>query len=335
MILVAGGPVLLDSCRKNQFVPPPTPINFIVPPGFPPPTYAFQSNPLTEEGFLLGRKLFYDGRLSIDGNFPCSSCHQPVAAFTTFEHDRSHGYNHSHTLRNAPGLFNLAWYPYFNQDGSSQSLAQIYANHITNPGEMAESIGHVLDKLKGDTAYKRMFRRAFGSEEVSQDRIFRALTQFLISMVSTRSKYDQVLQGQASFTAQEQNGYAVFRAKCTGCHTEPLFTDFSFRNIGLPIDAGLKDYGRMRVTGNREDSLKFRVPILRNNAFTAYYAHDGRFSLPRHMIQHYRNGVVQSPTLDPVLVNGITLSDPEENDLVSFLRTLSDSAFLNNPRFKE
>jgi cytochrome c peroxidase len=196
-------------------------------------------------------------------------------------------------------------------------------------------MAHVMDKLKTDTAYKRMFRRAFGSEEVSQDRILRALTQFLISMVSARSKYDQVLQGQASFTAQEQNGYAVFRAKCTGCHTEPLFTDFSFRNIGLPIDAGLKDYGRMRVTGNREDSLKFRVPSLRNNAFTAYYAHDGRFSLPRHMIQHYRNGVVQSPTLDPVLVNGITLSDPEENDLVSFLRTLSDSAFLNNPRFKE
>jgi cytochrome c peroxidase len=111
--LIIGGSFVLDSCKKNNPPIPAQPINFVVPPGFPAPTYSFTSNPLTEEGFLLGRRLFFDGQLSIDGNFPCSSCHQPVAAFTTYYHDRSHGYNHSHTLRNAPGLFNLAWYSVF------------------------------------------------------------------------------------------------------------------------------------------------------------------------------------------------------------------------------
>lgn len=335
MLFVIEGSIALESCKKDPFTPVPHSINFTVPPGFPAPTYSFRDNPLTEEGFLLGRKLFYDGRLSLDGNFPCSSCHQPIAAFTTFEHDRSHGYNHSHTLRNAPGLFNLAWYPVFLQDGGSNRLQTIYQNHITNPNEMAETMESVINKLKADTTYQRLFRNAFGSNQVTSGRIFSALSQFLINLVSANSKYDRVLQGTASFFPDEQNGYQVFRDKCAGCHVEPLFTDFSFRNVGLPADPLLNDYGRMRVTGNRADSLKFRMPSLRNLELTSYYSHDGRFSLPRHMIRHYRYGVVQSATLDPYLVNGIAMSDAEENDLVAFLRTLSDSTFLNNPRFRE
>ncbi|MGZ5136014.1 MAG: cytochrome-c peroxidase, partial [Flavitalea sp.] len=115
ILFIASGVLILESCNKNPiaYSEPPNPINFIIPPGFPAPTYSFQSNPLTEEGFLLGRKLFYDTRLSVDGSVSCASCHQSIAAFTTLEHDRSHGVNHNHTLRNAPGLFNLAWYPHF------------------------------------------------------------------------------------------------------------------------------------------------------------------------------------------------------------------------------
>jgi cytochrome c peroxidase len=334
-LVVIGGPFFLDSCKKNNPPLPARPINFVVPPGFPAPTYSFQSNPLTEEGFLLGRKLFYDGRLSIDGNYPCSSCHQPVAAFTTFEHDRSHGYGHTHTLRNAPGLFNLAWYPVFTQDGSTESLPGIYLAHITNPGEMAETMGNVVNKLNADTAYKRMFKAAFGDEHATPDHIFKALTQFVINLVSANSKYDRVLQGKESFTPEEQQGYLIFRTKCASCHTEPLFTDFAFRNIGLPIDTSLKDYGRMRITGDAADSLKFRTPSLRNVELTSYYEHDGRFTLPRDAIRHYRTGVLQSPTLDPSLSGGIPLTNTEEDNLVFFLRTLSDSAFLNNPRFRE
>ena len=133
----------------------------------------------------------------------------------------------------------------------------------------------------------------------------------------------------------EQSGYLLFQQKCASCHKEPLFTDFSFRNVGLEVDPNLNDHGRMKISGRSEDSLKFRVPSLRNVEFTSYYTHDGRLSLPRHMLWHYSSGVKQSPTLDPLLVNGIVLTSTEEDQLVAFMRTLSDSAFLNNPKNRE
>ena len=325
------GSVLMNSCRKT----PITTISFTVPPGFPPPQYNFAANPLTEEGFQLGKKLFFDGRLSADGNFDCGSCHQPVAAFTTFEHDRSHGYNNSHTLRNAPGLFNLAWLTEYNQDGSDKTLDDVYRKHITAPTEMGESITNVLNKLKADANYRTMFKAAFGDDNITEERLHKALTQFVINLVSAESKYDKVKRGEATFTTEEQTGYTVFQAKCATCHKEPMFTDYTYRNNGLEIDAALNDHGRMRVTSNSADDLKFRVPSLRNTELTSYYSHDGRLSVFRMMIQHYRNGIVPSPTLDPLLTNGIQLTNAEENALVAFIRTLSDSTFLNNSRYRE
>jgi cytochrome c peroxidase len=200
---------------------------------------------------------------------------------------------------------------------------------------MAESMNGIIAKLKYDTAYHRMFQAAYGAPEVTQVGILKALSQFVINLVSSNSKYDKVKRGEASFSTQEQNGYTIFQNKCNSCHTEPLFTDFSFRNVGFEIDPFLKDFGRMRVTGDPKDSLKFRVPSLRNVDFTSYYLHDGRLSAMRMMLEHYRNGITSSPTLDPMLTNGITLSDTEENDIIAFLRTLSDSSFINNPRYRE
>lgn len=323
----------MESCRKDKVAT--TTINFVIPRGFPQTKYSFTSNPLTEEGFQLGKKLFYDGRLSLDGRFPCASCHQPVAAFTTFEHDRSHGYNNSHTLRNAPGLFNLAWYPEFNQDGSAKTLEVIYEKHITNPGEMGEMVSGVVNKLKGDAEYKALFSAAFGDDKITADRMYKALTQFLINLVSANSKYDKVMRGEDAFTTEEAAGYTLFKANCATCHAEPLFTDFSYRNTGLEVDPFLGDYGRMRFTGNNTDSLKFRVPGLRNAELTSYYGHDGRFSFFRKMIQHYENGTNGSATLDPLLLNGITLTTQQENDVVSFIRSLTDSVFLNNKRYRK
>lgn len=323
----------MNGCRKNEFNP--RPISFQVPSGFPQPQYNFAANPLTEEGFQLGKKLFFDGRLSKDGNFDCGSCHQPIAAFTSFEHDRSHGYNNSHTLRNAPGLFNAAWLTEYNQDGSGKTLEEIYRAHIVSPTEMGETIPNVLDKLKADGTYKTMFKAAFGDDKITEERMYKAITQFVMSLVSSESKYDKVKAGAASFTTDEQNGYLIFQNKCATCHKEPMFTDYSYRNNGLEIDAVLNDHGRMRVTGSSNDDLKFRVPSLRNAELTSYYGHDGRLSVFRMMIQHYRNGIVPSTTLDPLLSSGIPLTNAEENSLVAFIRTLSDSAFLNNPLYRE
>jgi cytochrome c peroxidase len=319
---IIGGSFLLDSCKKHRAFSKGTPIQFVNPRGFPNPTYNFSGNPLTEEGFQLGKKLFFDGRLSSTGNVYCGSCHQPLAAFTTFEHDRSHGVNGNHTLRNAPGLFNLAWYPYFNQDGSANSLWKVYEDHIVSPKDLGETVSNVLSKLQQDTDYKTMFRAAFGDETITKERMFKALDQFLINLVSANSKYDKVAKGQASFTPQEQNGSTVFQNKCSSCHSGILLTDFSFRNIGLEIDPSLNDFGRMRVTGNRTDSLRFRVPSLRNLDFTSYYFHDGRINFPRNVLKFYETGVNQSPTLDPLLTNGISLTQTEEDNLIEFLRTL-------------
>jgi len=104
--------------------------------------------------------------------------------------------------------------------------------------------------------------------------------------------------------------------------------------VGLEVDLNLHDYGRMRITGNSADSIKFRVPSLRNVEFTSYYMHDGRINFPRNVLRFYESGVNQSATLDPLLVNGISLTQTEEDDLIDFLRTLSDSSFLNNPKFR-
>lgn len=333
VLFVAIASLLTNGCRKTDLHL--TPITFNAPSGFPQPVYNFSSNPLTEEGFQLGKKLFFDGRLSLDSNYPCSSCHQPVACFTTFEHDRSHGYNHSHTLRNAPGVFNAAWLSEYNQDGSAKTLDEVYRGHITNAHEMAENVPEVLNRLSADATYKQLFKAAFGDEKITEDRMYKALSQYVLSLVSADSKYDKMKRGETSFDAQEQQGYTVFQSKCATCHKEPMFTDYTYRNNGLAIDSLLNDHGRMRVTGSSNDDLKFRVPSLRNCDLTSYYGHDGRFSFFRAMIQHYRAGViVKSPTLDPLLANGISISITEEDALVAFIRTLTDSTFLNNPRWR-
>ncbi|MCU7549566.1 c-type cytochrome [Chitinophagaceae bacterium LB-8] len=157
----------------------------------------------------------------------------------------------------------------------------------------------------------------------------------MVSLVSANSKYDQVKRGQALFTKSEQAGYNTFKAKCASCHQEPLFTDLSYRNNGLKFNDYLKDVGRMRITQKKEDSLKFKVPSLRNVALTNPYMHDGRFWTLPDVLKHYTSGIQQSTTLDPVLAGGISLSAEEKNNLISFLETLTDDEFVNDPRFEQ
>lgn len=326
---------LLAACKKNDN---PNNLHFIeqeIPEGFPSPVYRFADNPLSKEGIELGRKLFYDGRLSLDGNFPCSSCHQQIAAFGTYEHDRSHGYNGSHTLRNAPVLFNLAWQDSLHWDGQFSSLYHEAAQPINAHDEMAESFNGIIAKLQKDPAYREDFKKVFRTSHIAPEHILKALAQFTGYMTSANSKYDRVKKGQASFTAAEQSGYILFQTNCSGCHPEPMFTDYSFRNIGLPVDNFLNDYGRMRVTKNPADSLRFRVPTLRNVYISSNYMHDGRFNTLAQCINHYRHGVQHGPTLDPALSSGISLTDAEANNIGLFLRTLTDSSFLLDPRFSQ
>lgn len=331
--------VILDACKKKDVITTPpvvtTPIKFVVPNGWPqPPADIFAANPLTEEGFALGRKLFYDTRLSVDNTVACANCHQQFAAFATYDHDFSHGLNNTHTFRNAPGLFNLAWMQKMHWDGGVNHIEVQPLAPITNPIEMGETIENVVNKLKADTVYTKLFSKAFGSTEVNSQKMLKALSQFMGSIVSYNSKYDKVKRGEASFTTAEQNGYTVFQSKCTGCHPEPLFTDNSFRNNGMPVNTFLNDYGRLRITGNAADSLKFKVPSLRNIGISVPYMHDGRFSSVGSVIDHYRTGIITTqPTLDPLLKNRIAITNTEKNDLIYFLFALTDTAITKDPRY--
>ena len=330
--IVVGITYTFGACTRNDYTDTHARLQEI-PAGFPEPVYRFAGNPLTDEGFELGRKLFYDGRLSVDGMHPCSSCHQQVAGFGTFEHDRSHGVNNTHTLRNAPVLINLAWNKSFHWDGQFNTLVDESIHPITGSSEMGETFNNVIRKLEEDYNYRRQFRQVFNTDKILPVHIRKALAQFTGYLTSENSKYDRYKKGITSFTPQEINGYNLYKANCASCHPEPLFTDFSYRNNGLPVDPLLNDYGRMRITGKPGDSLKFKIPTLRNVYVTSNYMHDGRFNTLAQVINHYRSGVQAGSTLDPMLTNGISLSNTEAADLAIFLRTLTDSTILKDPRF--
>ena len=333
---------VLNACKKSDTGgtdnPPfnPTYLQLKVPAGWPQPLDIYANNKLTEEGFQLGRKLVYDGKLSTDGNFPCGSCHQQFAAFATYDHDFSHGFNNSFTTRNAPVTFNLAWMPLLHFDGGINNIEVQPLAPLTAPNEMAENIDSVLNKLRKDPNYPTMFKAAFGSTDITSQRMLKALAQFTGSIISAASKYDKYKREEATFTANELSGYNLFKAKCESCHKEPLFTANSFRNNGMPVNTFINDIGRMRITNNRNDSLKFKVPTLRNIVSSFPYMHDGRFYTLGQAIDHYRTGIITTqPTLDPLLVNRIPLTNLEKVDILYFLYTLSVTAFIHAPRFKE
>lgn len=330
---ILGAVLVLNACRKVDYRLPAYPAQFYVPAGWPAPQYDFTQNPLTDEGVELGRYLFYEGRLSKNGMHSCASCHEQSDAFTHEDHAYAHGFA-GDTYRNPPGIFNMAWYSEYLQDGSQKKLEQVFIDHINSPIDMGESSASVIATLKEDATYRRLFRAAFGDPEINEERIGTALAQFVLTIISDNSKYDKVKRGEAVFSLSEQLGYDIFRNKCAGCHKEPLFTDMSYRNIGLPVDATRKDYGRMRVTGNRADSLKFRVLSLRNSQFTRPLGHDGRFFSFTNLYMHYNAGVVNGPTTDPGVVPSISLTAFEQGQLTSFLQTLTDSTLVINPKFR-
>lgn len=329
LLLVIGGSNFIFIDKNKSTI---TPLSFVIPDGWPKPVYDFSKNGITKEGFELGRKLFYDGRLSKDGNFPCASCHQQFAAFATYDHPLSHGYNNSFTVRNALPLFNLAWQKEFMYDGGVNHLDVQPLVPITADNEMHEVIDSIIVKLRRDKDYRQLFKAAFGSELINTQRITKALSQFLVMMVSANSYYDKVKRGEAKFTLSQQLGYDIFKQKCAACHSEPLFTDLSYRNVGLPVDSMLNDSGRMHITRLSQDSLKFKVPSLRNVMVTGPYEHDGRFFSVLDVMNHYRNDVVDGPTTDP-LVKNMKLSNFEIGQLTSFLYTLTDTSFLKDTRF--
>jgi cytochrome c peroxidase len=333
--IVCSSALFISSCRKSDATRRrTTPLTFRTPENFPAPVYDFNENPLTEEGFALGRKLFHDHRLSSHLDVTCASCHQQHAAYTTFDHDLGHGTNHQHTRRNVLVIFNMAWQHEFEWDGRTKKLIDQPLACMTAPEKMGETVDGVAEKLTNDSSYRRMFTEAFGDDNITATRLSQALTQFVVMLVSSNSKYDKVKIGDAAFNASEQSGYDLFKAKCASCHAEPLFTDLSYRNNGIGSTPFHIDYGRVEVTLDPADSLKFKVPTLRNIALTGYFAHDGRYISVGQLLDHYSSQIPPSPTLDPLLQNGIPLTALEKFYIGEFLNTLTDNMLISDSRFE-
>lgn len=332
--------ILLSACKVDPKVIEPVALNNLtqtIPAGWPQPFYQFKENQISEETFALGRAIFYENMLSKDNSLSCASCHQNFTAFANANHAISHGIQDRFGNRNSPALFNLAWHPYLMHDGGSANLEIQPLGPITNPVEMDEDIGNVIKKLQASQKYRSMFKSAFGDDEVTSERLLKSLAQFMGLLLSNNSKFDKWKRGESSvtLTQQELEGYETFKVKCNSCHTEPLFSDFKFRNNGLRIDAGYQDSGRARITTLPQDRYTFKTPSLRNVAITQPYMHDGRYQTLETCLNHYTDSIVNFINLDPLLLQGISLTTSEKANIIAFLKTLTDVEFINDKRFAD
>lgn len=308
---------------------------FKIPKGFPKPTYSFSDNPITPDGFLLGRKLFYDTILSLDNSLSCGSCHQQYAAFSHIDHSLSHGIKDRVGTRNVSGLQNLVWNKSFMWDGGINHIEVQPISPLTNVVEMAETLEGIIGKLRARPDYQKAFYKAFKDSTITTERIMKSLTQFMGLMISANSRYDKYIAGKETFTPSEENGLSLFRSKCASCHKEPLFTDHSFRNNGIHPNPILDDKGRAIITANEVDNYTFRVPSLRNVELTYPYMHDGRFRNLTEVINHYNDATKFANNTDALVVQIGKLSKVEIHDLQSFLLTLTDKTFVYDRRFAD
>ena len=344
LILIVLANFLL-SCSKNESVYIPVPENrelqVNIPENFPDLEYDLTTNPPTEKGFELGKKLFYDGKLSANGFISCGFCHEQRFAFTHHGHQFSHGIDDLEGIRNTPPIQNMAFQSEFAWDGATAHLDLFPIIPITNEVEMGETVTNVIEKLRADREYQKLFSEAFEEGTVNAENMFKAISQFMLMMISADSKYDKYVRAEdhVELSEEETYGMRLFQNKCASCHKSDLFTDNSFRNNGLPINPIINDMGRFEVTGMAADQYKFKVPSLRNIEVTAPYMHDGRFGSLESVLDFYDSGVQNSETLDPLLKEnnrlGIELQEDEKVALIAFLKTLTDKNYLNDERFAE
>lgn len=333
-LLTTAAIILLAACSKKevQDVPPVTTDGWVRPAHFPEPMYQFGDNVYSKAGFELGRKLFFDRMLSRDGTVSCASCHRQKDAFADGGAAFSIGIEGGISKRNSPVVFNMAWNKSFMWDGGVNHIEVMPLAPLTNPAEMGESLSNIVRKLNNHPAYSTLFKNVYNRDTVDDQQLFWALAQYMSGLISANAKYDQYVNGTTSLTTDEQEGLVLFRQHCSSCHSEPLFTDYSFQNNG--IDKVFADSGRYRITRNDEDMGRFKVPTLRNIALSGPYMHDGRFNTLEAVLDHYANGVQVSATLSPMLQKdgqpGLGLSSSERQKIISFLHTLTDEEFVSN-----
>ncbi|MBX2950615.1 MAG: cytochrome-c peroxidase [Crocinitomicaceae bacterium] len=344
--------VLISACKKEPKIYEPTPYSLDIPSHFPDmPIPA--DNPMTVEGVALGRKLFYETRLSLDNTIACASCHAPSKGFSD-DRTFSVGVNGTVGRRQSMALVNLGWQQFFFWDGRAKTLEEQILQPVPDPTEMHLQWKEAQKRLENDLEYKRLFVKAFGTQFIDSTYVAKAIAQFLRTMISANSKYDVMYkyannmqltpseyQIYQTVSIQEWAGYDLFQslngADCFHCHNGALMQVQRYSNNGL--DATFSDLGRGAVTGNTSDNGTFKIPSLRNIEFTAPYMHDGRFNTLDEVINHYSHQIKISPTIDPMIEfafqGGVQLDANEKSLLKAFLLTMTDHSFFTNPAFSD
>lgn len=310
-------------------------------------------NPITEDGVILGRRLFYDPILSSDSTMSCASCHLSKGGFTD-NLAVSKGVTGEFGHRSAMALVDLG---YMDKglfwDGRSPSMEDQALRPVEDPVELHHKWPDVVNKLKQHKTYPDYFRKAFGitnTSEITKELAAKAIAQFERTMVSTGdTKYDRYRNGDIFvFDDDELAGFQLFfnaspflpDAQCGHCHSGPLLSDNRYVNNGLDSVVTLNDFkdkGYGNVTKNINDNGRFRVPTLRNIMLTAPYMHDGRFKTIEEVMAHYMSGGHYATNIDPIM-NQLRaqpkLTIEQQNQVIAFLKTLTDTAFVNKPAFQ-
>jgi len=316
LILACSAPNKKSSNRDYQLA---------LPAHFPAPNIP-ANNPLKQEAIILGKKLFFDPILSRDSSIACNSCHLPELAFSDSV-AISLGVGGNLGFRNAPTLMNLAWLEVVHKDGGVRKLDIQAMTPIEDEFEMDISILKVAKRLNQQPTYVALAQKAY-QRPLDAFVITRALASYLRTLISANSKYDQYIEGDSMALSEAAiSGKQLFfssKTNCSSCHTGFNFTNNQFENNGLYKE--FNDNGRERITLQPEDNGKFRVPTLRNIELTAPYMHDGSLKNIEAVIAHYNSGGKNHPNQND-LIKPLSLTPTEKQDLIAFLKSLTDTTF--------
>ena len=340
------------SCKKEETIVPPTTTPYV-----PPVIKNFRSlpvdpaNPMTLEGIALGKKLFFDPILSLDSTISCSSCHKKENSFSD-PAVRSSGVGGTLGKRHSIALVNRAWQKdRFFWDGRAASLQEQAKMPIEDPLEMHLPILSAVSRLQLHPVYVDLFWKAFGTKLITAELVTKALEQFEKSLIAYNSRFDKYLRGEGSLSDAELRGLQIFtteKGDCFHCHSTSapevfISPDRTFANNGLDTVVSVNDFtdfGLGKFTGNPLDNGRFKIPTLRNLAFSAPYMHDGRFATLDEVIEFYSAGPKGSPTLEPIMREkankrvettgfwGLNLTTEQKADLKALLLSFTDSSFV-------
>ena len=337
VVAVSAGALWLSCTLEPEPPPAATPVGAAIgiaaPLGLPTvPVPA--DNPPTAETISLGRRLYYDPALSVDDTVSCASCHHPDFGYSDGQ-ATSTGVGGQMGGRNSPTVINSAYSTTQFWDGRSPSLENQAEGPVQNPIEMAHTLEGVEKKLSADPSYRADFKEAYGTEEITYERVEKAIASFERTVLSGNSPFDRYLYGddKSALSASAQRGLEIFRdpkrGNCTGCHTIEeefaIFTDNKFHNLGVgaEFDGAYKDPGRFEVTQVESDKGAFKTPTLRNVAQSAPYMHDGHLKTLKDVVDFYVGGGNSNEHLDAEIRSLEFLTGQDRADLVAFLESLT------------